>query len=349
MKSKAKKRHLSSKITYTGTGKTPTNIQLIQYGESGHTEEKITGWEGILSRINDQTVSWIRVSGLNDPDLIINLVKGFGLTIMDAKDILDIQQIITVEEYDNNVFVSLPAQYNNDEGEDITEHIALILGNNYVVSFQENDNLLFEGVIASIKENIHRINNKKADFLFANLLNVVIDNYSDCVSILEEDLENLEDKLLDINNLEKNLIGSIQEKRREMIRLRKLLLPFKGEFAKLLRVDTALIGEMEIPYYKDIYDQLLYILQNIESCREIMSSLVDLYLNNNDVQMNEVMKRLTVVSTIFIPLTFLVGVWGMNFDIMPELDWRYGYLFSWAVMIIIALYLIWFMKKKGWL
>jgi magnesium transporter len=183
----------------------------------------------------------------------------------------------------------------------------------------------------------------------ASIINEVVSFYGDEVMQLEDNLEDLEDQLLDIKQIHSDLITEIQEKRREMIHLRKLLFPFKEQLSKLLRVDPGLIQKQEVPYFKDIYDQLLYILQNLESCREILSSLVDLYLNNNDVKMNVVMKQLTLVATIFIPLTFLVGVWGMNFKFMPELDWRYGYLFAWVLMVGIGAFVWWYLKKKEWI
>lgn len=347
MQERKKNKHISSKLIYTGHNTTPTNIHFIQYNESGHHEKRTNNAQDILSLINDQSVSWILVSGMNNPELITNLVKNFGLSTLDAKDILTVHHIITVEEYDENIFMVLPATY-YIKNKEVTEHIALVLGKNYVISFQESDNPLFKSVYTAINESSLRINNKKADFLFVSLLNIIMNNYSESVSQLEEDLEDLEDQLLDIEHLKKNLIGDIQEKRREMIRLRKMLIPFKEQLVKLLHANNALISKDIIPYYKDVYDQTLYILQNIESCREILSSLVDLYLNNNDLKMNLIMKRLTVVATIFIPLTFLVGVWGMNFKFMPELSWRYGYLFSWIIMFIIGFYVVWYLKKKDW-
>ncbi len=333
---------------YTGKRKNPTSISLIQADKEGITTEiKIKNIHKILSLINGKTVNWIRVTGMSDPDLIINLIKEFGLNIMDAKDILTTQHIISVEEYNDSIFMVLPASYIFDEKE-ITEHLAFILGENYIISFQETNYPLFENIAKGLKENSSRIKAKKVDFLLASMLNEIIGNYTDAVARLEDDLEELEDRLLDIKNLRDNSIINIQEKRRESIRLRKLLSPFKDQLAKLLRVDKSIISQDEIPYFKDVYDQLLYILQNIESCREITTSLVDLYLNNNDLKMNFVMKRLTVVATIFIPLTFLVGVWGMNFDIMPELHWKYGYLISWIVMIVIGLLVWWRLKKNNW-
>ncbi len=339
---------LSSNPFYTGHIQIPTHIQLIQYNHGQFEERQIMDDKNLTSCIKTDYVNWIRVTGMTDPERIIQLTKEFGLNVMDAKDILTTQHIISIEEYDDNIFIVLPATYYNANQEETTEHLAFILGKNYLISFQESNYPLFENIFNSIKENSLRINNKKADFLLASMLHEVIGYYSDAVSQLEDALEDMEDQLLDTSRMQNNSITTIQAKRREMIRLRKLLLPFKEQLAKLLRADNTLINEHEIPYFKDIYDELLYILQNIESCREIMSSLVDLYLNNNDLKMNIVMKQLTAVATIFIPLTFLAGVWGMNFKTMPELSWSYGYLYAWAIMLFISILTCWWLKKKKW-
>ncbi len=343
------RQHLhSGNLLYTGENETPTNVHFIRYSATGFHEQEIKDIHDIKQQMKPDDVHWIDVTGMNNPELIVGLVKAFGLNILDAKDILTPQHIVIVEEFDDNIFIVLTVVYYNKHNELSTEHMALILGQNYVISFRETREPFFENIYNTIKEHVVRINSRNADFLFASLLNEILTNYTDVISTLEDNLEELEDELLDIGNLKDNLITTIQEKRREMIRLRKILSPFKDQFPKLLRADKSLIGEKEKPYYKDINDQILYILQNLESCREIMSSLVDLYLNNNDVKMNFIMKRLTVVATIFIPLTFLVGVWGMNFKLMPELEWQYGYLFAWGIMLVTGIWISVVMKKRGW-
>ncbi len=340
---------LKNNLNYTGEKTTPTGIHFIQYSENFFLEQKINDTKEIIPLMQNNYVHWIKVSGMNNPDLIVDLVKKFGLNILDAKDILTPQHIATVEEFDENIFIVLTAVYNKKGDEELyTEHIALILGKNYVISFQESNEPLFDNIYKATKENSMRIDNKNADFLLATLLNEIIKNYNNCLSQLEDSLEDLEEKLLDINSLKDNLISEIQEKRRNTITLRKILSPLKDQFSKLLRADNSLIQQHELPFYKDLYDQLLYVLQNMEFCREIISSLIDLYLNNNDLKMNFIMKRLTVVSTIFIPLTFLVGVWGMNFKFMPELDWKYGYFCAWGLMIITGIIVWIFLKKRRW-
>jgi len=285
---------------------------------------------------------------MTDSDKIIELVESFKLSIVDAKRILTTQYIMSVEEYDENLLIIMPAVYHSD-GQTKTEQVVFIMGKNYIITIQESNHPFFDHVYSEIKNTQYlKFSNRKSDFMLASMINEIINSYGDEVVRLEDDLEELEDQLLDVKQIQNMLISSIQEKRREMIHLRKSLFPFKSELAKLLRVDTELINNQENPYFKEIYDQSIYILQNLEYCREILSSLIDLYLNNNDLKMNIVMKQLTVVATIFIPLTFLAGVWGMNFKFMPELGFKYGYLIAWIMMICIGVVIWFYMKRKKW-
>lgn len=346
---RSRNHHLSGKFVYTGENNIPTKIHFIQFGPSSFTEKRTDNVKDISSLISDQYVSWIRVNGMSDPELILKLVKDFGLNTINAKDILSTDRIVSIEEYDENIFISLPVVYINDKKEDVNEHVSLILGKNYVISFQESNFPLFENIYATIKDNSTlKINSKKADFLLANMLFEIICSYGDVIGRLEDAVEDQEDELLDINKINDNQMSNIQELRRKIIRLRKQLAPFKDQFIKLTRVEKSLISKQEIPFYKDIYNQLLFNLQNLESFREIIASLVDLYLNNNDLKMNIVMKQLTAVATIFIPLTFIVGLWGMNFRFMPELEWKYGYLFAWIIIIVCGIIVWIYLKRKNW-
>lgn len=345
---KKNNRHLVEIPVYTGNFNTKTQIQCISYSPQYFSEHVIQTAQEAVSFIKEDCITWIRVSGMTDTQTIIDLIKNVGLNELDAKNILTTQHIMTVKEYDNNIFIILPLSYSiNEKG--YSEQSAIILGKNYLITITENDNAVFQNIYSEIKNNKNqKFVNRSPGFLMAAILNEALSSYGDEIISLENELEELEDKLLDISQSQKEMISIIQEKRRAVIRLRKKLAPFKDQLSKLLRVEPGLINEKEIPYFKDIYDQLLYILQNIESCREILSSLVDLYLSNNDVKMNQVMKQLTSVATIFIPLTFLVGIWGMNFDFMPELSWKYGYLSAWIIMIVIGIVVWWYMKKKDW-
>ena len=338
----------SGAIKYTGHSHTPTDVHFIQYSLNHFHEQKTNDIRLIISSMKEDSVNWIRVTGMSDPELIVTIVKDFGLGVLDAKDVLNPKHIATIEEFDNTIFLVLTALCYTDKKVIITEHISLILGKNFVISFQESEGLFFENIYHAIKSANAKICGKSSDFLLAIMLSEIIEKYTETVSELEDNLEDIEDKLLDFDSNDKNLIVVIQEKRRDVIRMRKILSPLKEQFLKLLRSDEALIQRGQQPFFRDLNDQILYILQTIESCREIMSSLVDLYLSNNDLKMNVIMKRLTVVATVFIPLTFLAGVWGMNFKYMPETESRYGYLFAWGIMAVIGVSIWYYFKKKDW-
>ena len=349
MSRRKRNRHLNEPLVYTGHFNTETKIQCISYSSRKIFEKNVASIQDAVSYIKEDCVTWIRVFGMTDTRLIIDLIKEVGMNELDAKDILTTQHIMSIEEYAKNIFIVLPLSYSFKE-ENYFEQLAIIMGHNYLITIKESNNSVFDNIYEGIKNNkSQKYINRNSDFLMASILNEVITSYGDRVVRLEDELEELEDQLLDITRIRKDIISDIQEKRRNLIDLRKRLVPFKDQMSKLLRAERGLIDEKDIPYFKDIYDQLLYILQNIESCREILSSLVDLYLSNNDVKMNQVMKQLTLVATIFIPLTFLVGVWGMNFEFMPELDWKYGYLCAWIIMIGIGIAVWWYLKKKNWI
>lgn len=327
------------------------HIRHIVYSAQGFSESEPDEIRSIFPLTEKEgEIHWIHLSGVSDREVIVSLVRDLGMNELDAKDILSKRHIMTVEEYDRNIFIILPVSYHLNKKRRFTEQVALIMGKNYLVTIQESNHLLFERIVNTIRTGPYpRQNVRKPGFLLASALDEVITGYGDQIVRLEDALEDLEDKLLDLKRPHAAVISEIQKRRRELIQLRKQLVPFKDQLVKLLRVDPGLITMTEVPYFKDIYDQLLYILQNIDSCREILSSLVDLYLSNNDVKMNIVMKQLTVIATIFIPLTFLVGVWGMNFRFMPELNWKYGYLFAWGVIVAIAGFVWWWLKRKDWL
>ncbi|MDL2222773.1 magnesium/cobalt transporter CorA [Bacteroidales bacterium OttesenSCG-928-M11] len=343
-----KNRNLNEQPAYTGFFKTPTTIHQINYSPQGFEEKEITALPDI-NNLREDSVSWIRVHGMTDEEMIIKLVKSIGLSELDARDILTTQHIMSVEEYTHALFVVMPVSYTKED-RTLTEQVCFIMGYNFLITIQESDYTFFNTIYNALKTgNYQKYLSKKADFLLASMLNEMINYYGDSVVRIEDHLESLEDELLDFRSqTRKDLITDIQEQRRKVIALRKVLSPFKDQFIKLFRTENELIRTHELPYFKDIYDQLLYILQNIESCREILSSLVDLYLNNNDVKMNQIMKQLTIVATIFIPLTFLVGIWGMNFKFMPELNWHYGYLFAWISMIGLGIGIWVWIKKKYW-
>lgn len=342
-------RHLSDKYYYSGTHQTETHITLTQYDEKTLSTRKVKTTEPDFSKLTAKDkVNWFQVSGLTDSDVITRIVKECGLHNLDAKDVLTPQHIIKIEEYKERLLIILNSCYYNEHKELHTEHISIVMAGNTLISFTESNNPVFEAVEHALKEDLLHIRKKGGGLLLAFLLNTIIANLAESASEVEILLEDIEDALLDPDLKQDNFGSMIQQRRRDYITIRKNSQPLKEQFPKLMRSEAGIITEDMLPVYTDLNDQIQFIVQTNESCREIISSLVDLFISNNDLRMNAIMKRLTVVSTIFIPLTFLVGVWGMNFEIMPELDWAYGYFAAWMIMIFVGVMTWLFLKKKDW-
>ena len=342
-------RHLSDKYFYAGEHETVTDIRLTQYNESILRNHDVkTGDASFQKHVDANCINWFQVSGLTNSEAITRMVNEFGMHNLDAKDILTPQHVVKIEEYDKHMLIVLNSSYYDANTEIKSEHISILVTENVVITFTESNNPVFESTYKALESNMLNLRKKGSGLLLAFLLNTIIANLVESVSKVEEMLEDIEETLLDIKSDQTNMGPLIQQRRHEYMIIRKNSQPLKEQFAKLLRTENGIISSDMLPVYNDLSDQLLFVIQTTESCREIISSLVDLYISNNDLRMNAIMKRLTVVSTIFIPLTFLVGVWGMNFKIMPELDWSYGYAIAWFVMLITAIATWFYMRRKDW-
>lgn len=342
-------RHLSDKYYYSGVHETETRISLTQYDESKLSKHEIKLTEPDFSKLTDKNkVNWFEVSGLMDAEVITRLVKECGLHNLDAKDILTSQHVIKIEEYNERLLLILNSCFYNEHNELHTEHISILVADHVVITFTESNNPVFESVMQALKTNLLNIRKKGTGILLVFLLNTIIANLTDSAAKVEELLEEIEDTLLTTGSNDNDIKQDIQQRRHDFILIRKNSQPLKEQFPKLMRSQLGIITDDLLPLYGDLSDQIQFTIQTMEGCRDIVSSLLDLYVSNNDLKMNAIMKRLTVVSTIFIPLTFLVGVWGMNFENMPELYLKYGYLAAWIIMIAAGIFTWLFLKKKDW-
>jgi magnesium transporter len=342
-------RHLADKYYYSGEHETVTGIRLTQYNaDILHTQEINTTEASFRKLVSLDCINWFQVSGLTNSDTVTRIVNEFGMHNLDAKDILTPQHVVKIEEYDKHMLIVLNSSYYDANLEINTEHISILITGNVVITFTESNNPVFESVLKALEGNMLNIRKRSGGLLLAFLLNTIIANLVESASKVEEMLEDIEETLLDIKNNQANMGLLIQQRRHEYMIIRKNGQPLKEQFTKLLRTENGIITTDMLPVYNDLSDQLQFVIQTMESCREIISSLVDLYISNNDLRMNAIMKRLTVVSTIFIPLTFMAGIWGMNFKNMPELDWRFGYGTAWSLMLLTAIATWLYMRKKDW-
>ena len=348
--------YIHTSVSIFPTGILPTDISMpasmiplpgsaSQYNtDTLHTREIKTNETSFKKFVDGNSINWFQVSGLTDSEAVTRIVNEFGMHNLDAKDILTPQHVVKIEEYDKHMLIVLNSSYYDTNMEINSEHISILITGNVVISFTESNNPVFEKAYKAIESDMLNIRRKNSGLLLAFLLNTIIANLVESASKLED----IEETLLDIKNDQGNMGLLIQQRRKEYMVIRKNSQPLKEQFAKLLRTENGIISSDILPIYNDLSDQLQFIIQTTESCREIISSLVDLYISNNDLRMNAIMKRLTIVSTIFIPLTFLAGIWGMNFKMMPELDWQYGYGIAWSLMLLTAISTWLYMRKKDW-
>ncbi len=342
-------RHLAEHYFYTGDNHIESSIRLITYNSDGVFDQEIKDLNQPVKKLLEKDkVNWLQVSGISDAGLVSSIASEFGLHALDVKDILTPQHIVKLEEYDNKIFIILNTCFYDSENRIQTEHLAILLTQNTIITFTENTHDLFTPTLKAIQEDTFKMRSKDTSFLLAFLLNAVVANFVETSLRVEELLEDIEDILLDISKNQSQVGTLIQQRRREFMVIRKNSQPLRDQFSKLMNTGNLLVSKQSIPAFNDIIDQLQYVNQTMEGCREIITSLVDLYISNNDLRMNAIMKRLTIVSTVFIPLTFLAGIWGMNFKYMPELDWRYGYLAAWGIMLIAGLITWLFLRKKDW-
>lgn len=342
-------RHLAEQYIYAGELPTSTGIRLTQYSAVGLQRKAVNPSESSFKPLIDpEKINWFEVSGLNDAETVMRIVKEFGLHDVDAKDVLTPQHVSKIESDHSHTFLILKVCFFEADQTLRTEHVGILVCGKTVITFTESDDPVFDIVHKAIEQNKLSIRQKGTGLLLAFLLNTLFANMIETVSKIEDRLIEIEEQLITLSDTNSRTIGAlIQQHRQEYMAMKRIAQPLKEQFSNL-RLNPNLVTQELIPIYNDLQDQLLFVIQTAENCREITSSLVDLYVSNNDLRMNTIMKRLTVVSTLFIPLTFLVGVWGMNFHYMPELEWKYGYLFAWGTLLLIGCLTWFYMKHKDW-
>ena len=336
---------LHSGLSYNGTFDNPTKISITLFDDNTFVTRELKKSESL--ELVEGKVNWIHVTGLSDTARIARLCSVLSLQLPIVQDILNARHIAKFEETDSGLFTVLDAYTFNDIGELVREHQSFLLGKGFVISFEEGAGGRFDQVIKAIEEKTGLIRNQKADFIFNLLISIVVDSYFEVIEKQQENLLEMEDELMEFTAAHKETGRQIQLFRRDLSRLKKAIFPLRESFSRFILLDSSHISKEMRQYFRDTYDHLQQVALMLENNRETIASLIDLYIANNDLRMNLIMKQLTVVATIFIPLTFLVGVWGMNFKFMPELSWPHGYILSWIVMIFVGVGLyIWFRRKN---
>jgi len=322
-------------------------IDIIQYDTAAFKEMSDVSAEECRDCSTTPGVTWINVNGIHNIGLIESLGKYFDLHPLTLEDIVNTTQRPKVEEFPNYVYAVLKMMTFDEAANRIEiEHVSLILGDNYVISFQEHEGDVFDSVRERIRNAIGRIRSLKADFLAYALMDAAVDNYFLAVERIGDRIEDMDDHILAHPRPED--IHEVHKLKREILSFRKAVWPLREEVGALEKSETVLIRPETRVFLRDLYDHIIQIIDMVETFRDILGGIHDTYLSSVSNRMNEIMKVLTIISTIFIPMTFIAGVYGMNFEHMPELKWPFGYYLIWGIMLMAAISLVLFFKRRKW-
>ena len=323
-------------------------VTLFDYDEAQFRTERVTDIAGCASLKDKPSVTWINASGLHDVGLIQSLSEAFGLHPLVQEDILNTNQRPKVEDHGDYLYVVLRMlQWSDAAGEAVAEQVSLVLGRGFVLSFQERAGDVFDSIRDRIRAGKGRIRKMGADYLAYSLIDAVVDAYFVVLEKQGEKLEALEEELTLAPD--RTTLRRINALKREVLLLRKSVWPLREVLSGLERTESGLLSDGLGIYLRDAYDHTIQIVDTIETFRDLLASTFDTYLSALSNRTNEVMKLLTIVATIFIPLTFIVGIYGMNFKYMPELDWAWGYAAVLLLMAVVAGAMVLYFRRKKWL
>ena len=320
-------------------------LELIQYNDTDYFKCEDLPISALLSHLKPNCINWINLDGLGDHSIINRIGEHFCLHSLLLEDIVNDHQP-KAEEFDDYLFFTLKMLHRIEGNEISYEQISFVLGKDYLLSFQEEAGDFFGPFRERIKQDQGRVRKKKADYLLYRLIDIIVDNYYVVLDNIGQQIEEIEDSIYS-NPTEKEF-KRIQLIKKELIYLRKALYPLRDAINKLVKNESDFIDPTNERYFSDIYDHVVHLIDSMDTYRDLTSSLMDIHINTLNTRMNEVMKVLTVISTIFMPLTFIVGVYGMNFEHMPELKWVWGYPAVWGGMIAITIVMVQYLRKKNW-
>lgn len=324
-------------------------INIVDYSETFYSEIEVQNIEHCKDNTEEEnTVTWVDIRGLNNPKTIEEIGKYFGIHRMWLEDVLNTEHLPKAEEVDDLLFIIMKA-VRWDEGFITLEYdqVSLFLGKNFVISFHENPIDIFEPVKTRIRQGKGRIRSMKADYLFYALVDSIVDKYLDASTIFESKIEDLDTVLNE--EFSENLSYEVRRLKYELTYLKKAAAPLRDSIGVIARSEIEELDEKTKMYFKDVYEHAVTVMAQLDSFREMLNGLSEAYNQKMNIRLNEVLRVLTVFTAIFSPLTFIVGVYGMNFKNLPELNWEYGYYIIWLIMFFVFLSMIIFFKRKKWI
>lgn len=337
-------------LLYTGNEKISVpKITVAIYNEQNFHEVTGDSLEECIPSDIGQAKLWINVDGLQDVKLIEKIASRYQLHPLTVEDILTVQGRAKIEEFPGYLFITLKVlQFSKRTHGIRSEQLSLVLCKDILLTFQESESSLFENVRERLRSGpTQRLRQQGCDYLMYRLIDTVIDNYYVIFEHLGDRLETIEEKI--IANPEPSISRALYRFKRQILLLRKIVWPVREVISHLLQANGELISSFTQLYIRDVYDHTVQAIDTIETFRDMSSGLLDVYLSSITNRMNEIMKVLTIISTIFIPITFIASVYGMNFEFMPELHWRWGYPAVLILMLVITLFMLFYFRRKKWI
>ena len=322
-------------------------ITLFEYDENYFEDRELQSIEECFKTDRESTIKWVNIDAIDKVEIIERIGKEFNLHPLMLEDILSTGQRPKLDDYDDYILIVLKMLYYNEETSDVeAEQVSFVLKDNYIFSFQEFEGDVFENVRERLRNGKRNIRKTGPDYLVYALIDAIVDSYFIILEKIGDKTEDIEQKLMEDPG--KEVLHSIYKLKREMIYLRNSIWPLREVVNSLVRCDTPLFNKSTVVYLRDVYDHIIQVIDTVETYRDVLSGMLDTYLSSISNKTNDVMKVLTIFSTIFIPLTFVAGIYGMNFKYIPELEFQWGYGFFWMICSIIIFMMFRYFKRKKW-
>ena len=322
-------------------------VSVIDYTNEQFIKTDLANAAETKNYLSPDTVSWINVDGLHDIKLIAQLGEIYDLHPLLLEDVLNTKHRPKVEEFEDYIFLTLKMLSIDENREIVNEQVSFVLGKSWVISFQEQEGDIFDSMRVRLENKKGNARAKGPDYLLYRLIDTIVDGYFLITDHIAEEMETLENVI--INNPNENSIARIQELKKDLIKLRRAISPLREAVTTIQNSSSALIQPETYRYLGDVHEHLIQVTENIDNARDMLIDLREVYQSGQNNRLNEVMKVLTIMSSIFIPMTFIAGVYGMNFQNMPELQWQNGYFGALGIMVLIPIVMLIYFKRKGWL
>lgn len=335
-------------LVFRGQKKTDKMVlRAMDFDLQDVAELEVSTTKELLALKKSKKLTWLNIDGLDNVALLETLAREFKIENNILSDIMNPALRPKMQEFDNGMFVTIKMlQYKENDDTLTVENLALIIEDNMLISFQEQPGLVFEPIRERIRKHKNKIRTSGSDYLAFALLDVVVDNYIYVIGMLGEKIENLEEEMT--NNPRKELLDNINLLKRELNFIRKSIKPAREMILNLIKIESEYIQEENHIHFRELQDNINEASDLTDSYREILYDQLNIYHSSMSTKLNEIMRVLTIISVIFIPITFIVGVYGTNFVNVPELHWQHGYFIMWAVMLLTILGMLWFFKRKKW-